>query len=443
MAHNLVVIGAGPGGVAAALEARRHGAQVTLIERDPLAGLGGTCLNRGCIPTKTILRTARALREMRDAHELGIQIGAPTLDLAVLRARVDEVVTTLRTQIATELKRAKVEVVFGEARINADGTVTVESLTLKPDSLIIATGSVPLELPHIDHRLERVWTSNEALELREIPQKLLIVGGGVIGVEFASMYAAFGSQVTIVELGAQILPGMDRRVARTLAAALIADGIEIRTNTSVEAVRQEGERIRATLSDGTELYADVLLSAVGRRPIAPDAALLEALPIPAVVIGDAAEGVMLAHAAEHEGEHTGRRLSVPSQSPSTRLSQTPIPACIYTHPEIATVGLTLDEAKRDGTDVVSAITKFTGNGRALAENDTDGFVQLIALKDDGRIVGAQIVGPQAVELIAQITLAMRLNATVTDLVDTVVAHPTLSETIRDAAQLLAAKLRVR
>ena len=461
MAHHIVIIGGGPGGSGAAFEAAQRGARVTLIERDQV---GGTCLNRGCIPTKTMLRSAVALDAIEHADQIALSVPCEaTLDLDKLRQRKEDVVAELRSQLEAQLKRAHVELIRGEATIDTDGAIQVtdtdgENARIDPDALIIATGSEPFELPIIDHSLSRVWTSDDALELSEIPDKLIILGGGVIGVELASAYAAFGSKVTIVELADHILPSVEARIVRTLAASLKAAGIEILAKTSVTDVEQEGDRIKATLSDGTELEADILLSAIGRATVLPDGLDPQVhLNYPVKIIGDAAGGIMLAHFAEAQGEccarhlievldgkqaaHPAHRETSSDEGLSTQASSctgidaSQIPACIYTHPEIATIGLSGQEAKESGHEIASGIAKFSANGKALAEGDAVGFVSIIADRKTGKLLGAQIIGPHAVELIATIGVALAADMTIEQLVETVFAHPTVSETIKIAARL--------
>jgi dihydrolipoamide dehydrogenase len=456
MRHHIVVVGAGPGGTGAALEAARRGTQVTIIERDEM---GGTCLNRGCIPTKTILSTARILTDIRHSGRMNITAsGDFDLDLDALRNRKDEVISTLRSQLEAQCSRAGIEVLKGKALLRSDHSIEVahageKIATIKPDALIIATGSKPYQLPFIDHSLTRVWTSDDALELSEIPEEIIILGGGVIGVEFATAYAAFGSKVTIVELADRILAQSDARSSRTLATALKAQGITILTKTSLEKTEQVGERILATLSTGEVIEADVLLSAVGRKPVllptlsldgdgAPNPLTAEQdLPYPHVVIGDASNGIMLAHAAEAQGEVAARNLidlldgkddiDLNASMPTSR----DIPACVYTHPEVAEIGLTAQMAKERGMEVAAGIAKFAGNGKAAAQGDVQGFVSVVADKQTGAILGAQIVGSHAVELITQIALAMKMNATTKQVASTIFAHPTLSEVIKTACTL--------
>ena len=469
--HHIVVIGGGPGGYSAAFEAAAHGARVTLVERERL---GGTCLNWGCIPTKTMLRTAHIVRDVAHAERYGLQAMAPAaVDVAALRARKQSVVDELVGQVEQSAKRLKVQVLYGEGRIIAPGTVEVATapsddnpagvVTLDADATIIATGSVPMALPFIDHSLERVWTSDDAVSIREIPAEIIIMGGGVIGVEFATAYAAFGSKVTVVELAPTLIPGNDKRVTRAMATALQEQGVELRLGASVTAVAQsaDGARVTATLEGGEVLEADVLLSAVGRMPntrgfgfeeagiqydraaIVVDEYYRTAVPH-TYAIGDAIGGMMLAHAAEAEGEAAALNAlaDLDGVGAAHTVPRDLIPACIYTFPEVAVVGRTAEGLKRDGVASVSAIAKFTGNGKALGEGEADGFVQLVAQPDTGRILGCQMVGPHVVELIHEVSLAMAAGVTAAELGGTsgiVWSHPTVSEVVKVAARMAADK----
>ncbi|MCL2331887.1 MAG: dihydrolipoyl dehydrogenase [Actinomycetia bacterium] len=482
----IAVIGGGPGGYAAAFEAAAGGAEVTLFEAQRL---GGTCLNVGCIPTKTILRSAHVLRDLARVGDFALT-GAADLrvDLAALRERKDAVVDELVAQVESTAQRLKVEVVQGQARLDltggrffvsssaycgrsvGEGAQATGRLTPSPptcasrdmapasfDAVIIATGSEPVVLPALSAPF--VWTSDDALALREIPREIIIVGGGVIGVEFACAYAAFGASVHIVELSPGLLPGFDARVVRTLAAALQQQGVTLHLGTSVEAARDCGGRVVATLSDGSELEAEVLLSAVGRAPRTAgfgfeDAGLQydrRALKVDehfqtnvagVFAAGDAIGGMMLAHTAEAEGRAAARNAlaTLAGKAPAATVDYRAIPACVYTFPEVATVGLLSAAAKEAGQAPVSGIAKYAGNGKALAEGEREGYVELVADKATGELLGCAIVGAHAVELIAVAAVALTQRQTVADMLGTVFAHPTVSELFHAAAQAVAAKL---
>jgi len=449
----IAVLGGGPGGYSAAFEAARLGADVTLVERERL---GGTCLNWGCIPTKTILRSAHICHDTRHAADYGLIATPATVDVAALRVRKEGVVDELVGQIESGAKRLKVEVVLGEGKLAAAKTIEVTQadgtvVTVEADAVILATGSVPFLLPSIDHTLSRVWTSDEATALGEIPAEVVIIGGGVIGLEFADAYANFGSAVHVVELTPAVLPGNDKRVQREVQKALEALGVVFHLGVAVDSVAQAGERVTATLTDGSTLEADVVLSAPGRRPNGlgfgfPEAGIEMDRASVAVdefyrtsvagvyAIGDLIGGMMLAHVAEAEGEAAARNAvaELRGEAPSDSVNLSFVPAAVYTEPGIGVVGSTRDGAKERGVDCVQVVMKFAGNGKALAEGHADGFVQIVAENATGRIVGAQIVGAGAAELIQEISVPMAAGMTVAQVGHSVFGHPTVSEVIKFA-----------
>ncbi len=470
----IVIVGGGPGGYAAAFEAARLGATVTLIEKERL---GGTCLNWGCIPTKTILRSARIAWDARNAAEFGLSLPEAGIDEERLLERKEGVVAELRGQIEATAARLKVDVVYGAGRLLDAKTVRVSGeegdTDYHADALILATGSEVFRLPGIDHSLERVWTSDEATSIIEIPTSILIVGGGVIGLEFACAYAAFGAEVHVVELMPDVLPGNDRRVQRAAQEALERMGVVFHLGAAATSVDQFGEKMETALPDGSIIETDYVLSAVGRKPFTEGVGIAEAgivMDRAAVkvdeffrtnvagvyAIGDLIGGMMLAHVADEEGVAAARNAVREYESASAegllaKLTHIPhresvdyscIPACVYTFPEIGVVGSTRDGAKDAGLDVVQAVAKFAANGKALGEGESDGFVQVVAEKGTGRIVGCQIVGPHAVEIIHEMALAKRHDLTVRDVAETVHAHPAVSEVVRFACADAAAKCGV-
>ena len=321
----IAILGGGPGGYSAAFEAARLGAEVTLIERERL---GGTCLNWGCIPTKTILRSAHIVSDTKRAAEFGLSSGVASVDVDALRTRKEGVVDTLVGQLESSAKRLKVRMVYGEGRMIGAKEIEVDlaeggTEVVEADSVILATGSIVFKLPNIDHDMPGVWTSDDAVSLTEIPGEILIIGGGVIGLEFACAYAAFGSKVVVVELMDQVLPGNDKRVAKTMQAELEKMGIEFHIGDAVESVERVGERMRSTLKSGGTIESDIVMSAVGRRPNSQgfgyeeiglefDRAAIKAddyfrTNLPGVyAIGDLIGGMMLAHVAEEEGVLSAR-----------------------------------------------------------------------------------------------------------------------------------------
>ncbi len=464
----IIVLGGGPGGYQAAFEAARLGADVTLVEREP-SWLGGTCLNWGCVPTKTILRTAHVLRDVARGGDLGLADGAEaSLDVDALRSRKESVVSDLREQIASTAKRLKVEVVYGHGRLDGARTVVVDpsdgdEVRLEGDAVILATGSKVFELPGIDHDLPGVWTSDDALRLTEVPERVLLIGGGVIGLEFACAYAAFGSEITVVELMPTVLPGNDKRVTKAIQRSLEEMGVGFRVGQKVETVEQDGDLMRSTLDSGEVVETDVVFSAVGRMPSSAGLGSEEAgieMDRAAVAVdrhfrtnvdgvfavGDLIGGMMLAHVAEEEGVVAARNAVAlhdgAAESDLESVRYDCVPACVYTFPEIAVVGSSRDSAKEQGVDAVQAIMKFAANGKALGEGEAEGFVQMVAEKGSGRIVGCQIVGPHAVEIVHEVAVAMRHGVGVRGLADTVHAHPTVSEVVMTAAEAAAEKAGV-
>ena len=470
----IVVLGGGPGGTAAALEAARLGATVTLIERD---NLGGTCLNWGCIPTKTILRSARIAWDARNAAEFGLRLPAADVDEERLLERKEGVVEELRGQIESQQARAKVDVVYGEGRLLDAKTVRVANkdgeTDYHADALILATGSEVFRLSSIDHTLERVWTSDEATSIVAVPRSILIVGGGVIGLEFACAYASFGAEVHVVELTPAVLPGNDKRVQRAAQEALERMGVVFHLGQAATSVGQFGDKMVTEMPDGQMIETDYVLSAVGRKPLSegfgfPEAGIemdraavkvdeFFATNVPGVyAIGDLIGGMMLAHVAEEEGVVAARNAVRLYEFPEAegllaKLVHLPalqsvdyscVPACVYTFPEIAVMGSSRDSAKERGLEVIQAVSKYAANGKALGEGESDGFVQIVAEMKTGAIVGCQIVGPHAVETIHEVALAKRHSLTVRDIAETVHAHPTVSEAIKLACVDAAVKCGV-
>ncbi|MBI3977891.1 MAG: dihydrolipoyl dehydrogenase [Chloroflexi bacterium] len=448
---DIVVLGGGPAGYVAAIRAAQLGARVAVVERDRV---GGTCLNRGCIPSKAFIESVHVFRQVKEAARFGVDVGEPTPNWARVLDRKRQIVNQLVGGVEGLLKGHRIELVTGSGRLRAPGRIEVrlpngERRNLSSRYTVIATGSEPARIPVPGATLSGVITSDELLEVPAIPNRLVIVGGGVIGVEFAGVFAGLGSRVTIVEMLPMILAGVDDEVARRFLALLKRQGVEVHLNARVKEV-QEVERGRRVVfetgEDERQAEGDLVLMATGRRAVTEGIGLDEAgvllsgrfvganermeTNVPGVyAAGDVVGGWMLAHKAFREGEVAvenalGRRSKVDYRA---------VPNCIYSYPEIAGVGLTEKQARESGANVSVAKYPFAANGRALTLGETDGFVKIVADADTGEVLGVHILGPEATELIAEATLAIQIEATVEDLAATIHAHPSLAEAVHESA----------
>jgi dihydrolipoyl dehydrogenase len=442
----ILVLGGGPAGYVAALRAAQLGATVTVVEAREI---GGTCLNRGCIPTKAMVAGAERLHQARTAGEFGVLVAEPGLDFAAFMARKERATTQLRDGVAQLLKARKVEVVAGRAALAGPGRLTLEDgRPLEGDAVILATGSEPVRLPVFDWSDPRVMTSDELLAVDHVPARLAIVGGGVIGCEFAAVFARLGSQVTVVEMLDQLLPGEDRRTGRTLQQAFKRAGIEAVVKNAVEAVSATGDGLSLRLADGREVPADIALVSVGRRPVSRGMGFEEA----GVAIGDGGfvtvdetlrttlDGVfaagdvagppLLAHWAYHEGAVAAENAVTGG---SLQVDRAVVPNCVFSSPEVASFGLTEDRAAAEGRAVEVAHVRFNGNSKAVIEGENDGYVRVVCEPGGGRILGASLVGPRVTELVHELALAARAGLSLADVAATIHAHPTLSEAVGEAA----------
>ena len=451
MARSIIIIGGGPGGYVAAIRATQLGAQVTLIEKDTL---GGTCLNRGCIPTKALLQSADLLASVRNAATFGISTGKASVDFSAVTKRKEAVVKRLVAGVTSLMRKNKIKVIKGIGTLLDSRTVGIlgESDKISADSIIIATGSKPSTIPVKGIDEPGVITSDEALTMEQLPKSVIVIGGGVIGLEFAQIMHRMGSEVTIVEMMPQILPTEDTGIASMLEDILKKDGIEIFTNAAVTGIRsdkQEGKVVSFTADDGSgeqEMIAEKVLLSVGRCPNTDDLGVNNlglALDngrlvvnermetnIPGVyAIGDVVGGLMLAHVAMEEGKCAVEN----SLGADRKIDYKAVPRCVYTSPEVAGVGLTEAAAKEEYGDIKVGQFPFMASGRALILNETAGMVKIIADAHYGQILGVHILGPQATELIAEAVLGVRMEATFEDIISTIHAHPTLSETVMEAA----------
>lgn len=460
MHTKLVVIGGGPGGYAAAFLAADEGLEVVLVEAE--GRLGGTCLLRGCIPSKALLHVARVISEVDELnHDWGVEYDQPQIEIDKLRARKEKVIDTLSGGLGQLAKRRKVEVIQAHARFADAHTLVFEGdhesipaggkLTF--DHAIIASGSVPAMPGPFQIGSDRVMDSTGALQLADVPESLLVIGGGYIGLEMGTVYAGLGTRVSVVELQDGLLMGADRDLVRPLAKrlkTLFEDRIYL--NTKVAKLALDGDRVAVTFEgethSGTEHYDRVLVS-VGRRP-RTDQLGLENTKIQVdergfvrhddhlrtdephiFVIGDAAGEPMLAHKANHEGRHAVEVIL----GHASQFDKRAIPAVVFTDPEIAWAGVTADEAKAEGIEHEVAIYPWAASGRAQALGRTEGLTKWIIEPESGRLLGCGIVGPGAGELIAEATLAIEMGCVARDIAETIHAHPTLSETMMNAAEV--------
>ena len=444
----LIVIGAGPGGYETALLAARKGIEVTLIEKGPV---GGTCLNEGCIPTKAFCRHAQMLDELEEAETLGIKNLNYTFDFQTAVDRKEQIVGQLRQGVEGLLRHKLIHCIEGTARFVDAHTVQVNEQTYAADHIIIATGSVPQILPIPGNNLPGVITSREILNLKQIPKRLCVIGAGVIGLEFASIFNSFGSQVTVLEYCKEILPRFDTDLAKRLKQSLGKRGIEIQTQAQVQKIEKAEDGslkvsfMKKEKEEQTE--ADYVLMAVGRRAnteslnlddigiaynkrgIEVDENMQTSLPH-IYAIGDINGRQMLAHAATFQGVRALNHILGENDSLDLNI----IPAAVFTQPEAATVGLTEEDCKAQNIPYRCHKSFFRANGKAVCLNETDGFCKLLSHKENGKILGGHLFGPHAADLIQEITVLIQRQATIGELSNIVHAHPTLGEVILEASK---------
>jgi dihydrolipoamide dehydrogenase len=448
---DLAIIGGGPAGYVAALRAAQMDARVVLIER---ASLGGTCLNWGCIPTKALIRSAEALLDARNASELGVDIaGNPTANLPRMMARKNEVVKTLVAGVEGLLTAGKVTLLRGEARLASqeEGSwkLAVGGDHYDARRVILASGSVPARIPVPGNDLPGVITSTEALSLAAIPPSIVIAGGNVIGLEFACLFWALGSKVTILEMLPTLLPNSDERFAARMLGLLRGRGVTVSLGARVIGIEQAeaGLVVRYQTSQAEATASgDLVLLATGQRPLTENLGLdtagvtmnrraiavneyLETNLPGLYAAGDCTGGMMLAHVASHAGIVATEN----ALGKHRAMDLAAVPACIFTMPEIASVGLTERQAKESGRAVTVGRFPFAALGRALAMGETEGQVRLICETGSSTVLGMHVMGPHASDLIAEGALAVRLGLTARDLADTIHAHPTLPEATAEAA----------
>jgi dihydrolipoamide dehydrogenase len=447
----LIIIGGGPAGYVGAIRAAQLGASVTVIEKEEL---GGTCLNVGCIPTKVLTSAAHTYSTLKTTARWGLRVSRTDLDWSLLMKRKQMTVNRLVTGVKSLLKARNVQVIKGTAAFLDEKTIEVKkedgsAERLEADKFLVSPGSVPILLPIPGIELDGVIDSTGALSLESIPKSMLIIGGGVIGCEFAYIYNSFGTQITIVEMLPQIIPGEDQETVAALRNSMERSGIKIYTDSKVSRIDPAKDRrktVTISQKDG-EIKAEVekILLSVGRIPNTKDMGL-EKLGIkmdrgtilvddhlrtnlPHIfAAGDCIGNWLLAHVASMEAEVAVEN----ALGEDKEMDYTAVPSCIYTHPEIGSVGLNEKQAKERGLATKTGKFPMLACGRAQAENETEGFVKVVAEKGSGKILGAQIIGHRATDLIAELTLAIQMGAKTQDVIDTIHAHPTLSEPIREA-----------
>jgi dihydrolipoamide dehydrogenase len=460
MHTQLVVLGGGPGGYAAAFLAADEGMEVVIVEADPR--LGGTCLLRGCIPSKALLHVAKVIGEAHElSHDWGVEMSVAKVDIDKVRARKDKVITTLSGGLAQLAKRRNVKIIKAKGVFTDAHTLTLEGndpsipeeKTLTFDHCILATGSVPAMPPAFNIGSPRVMDSTGALELKDVPETLLVIGGGYIGLEMGTVYAQLGSQVSVVELTDGLLPGADRDLVKPLQKRITQlFGERIFLNTKVGSLGDRGEKVEVAFEGpakyGTERYDRVLVS-VGRRPVSRGFGLettgveLDAKGFVVVdqqqrtsqphifAIGDVAGEPMLAHKATAEGKVAVEVLL----GKNVLFDKQAIPAVVFTDPEIAWAGLTEEQAKRDGRPYEAIVYPWAASGRAQANGRGDGLTKWLVEPETERVLGCGIVGSGAGELIAEAVLAIEMGCEIRDITESIHPHPTLSETLANAAEV--------
>jgi dihydrolipoamide dehydrogenase len=446
-----VVIGGGPGGYVAALKLAQMGVKTVLVERDKV---GGTCLNRGCIPTKALLMSAEVVQTVRDAARMGVAVGDVKIDLSMMNSRKDQVVGMLVSGVEHLLKKRGVETIAGTASFTGPKTLRVDLAgggvkEISAKNIIIASGSESAKIPIGGIDGKNVITSTEALDISNLPESLAVIGGGVIGMEIGSIYADLGAKVTVLEALPRILPGMDEEISRALHG-IAQEKMDIYTQAKVSGIGDHAGRKKVSYTrDGEEkeVLADQVLVCVGRTPNTR-ALNLEAAGIESergricvdggfktnvdgvYAIGDVNGKVLLAHAASAQGIFVAETIA--GRRPEMDVKT--VPNCIYTKPEIASVGLTEEEAKKQKKDIKVSAFPFKANGKALAMGEPEGFVKIVADSKYGEVLGVHMIGPRATDMIAEAVLAIRMECTAAELAGTIHAHPTLSEAVMEAAE---------
>jgi dihydrolipoamide dehydrogenase len=451
---DLCVLGGGPGGYVAAIRASKLGVKTIVVEKE---NLGGTCLNWGCIPTKALFHTAEKIEELKKLDIFGISVPDYSFDFKKAMERKDNVVSAQRQGLSFHFRKNNIELVKGTGRLAGPSSIEVDpegqsgsenKVRIEAKNIIISTGAAAGSVPPFILDGEGIIDNIGILSLTEVPKSILIVGGGVIGSEFANIFRSFGSDVTIIEILPRILSTEDVEVSKVIAKAFEKKGIKILTNTVAEEVKKSGNRLVCKIKGGQEIIADKILVSVGRKPLSGDIGLETAgvktdqrgfitvdshlrTNVPGIyAIGDVIGGLQLAHVASAEGIIAAENIAGKDKVMDYRV----IPWAVFTSPEIGTVGLNEEQAVAKGYNVCNGLFPFTNSGKAFITGETEGFIKIVTDKDTGEILGAQMVGPRCSDLVHEVAVAMKGEMVVDSLAETVHSHPTLSEAVMEAAE---------
>lgn len=446
--YDVAVLGAGPGGYPAAIKLAQHGKKVALIEGKEV---GGTCLNRGCIPTKALIANAEVLHNIKDASAFGIDVSGYSISFEKMSKKKDDVVKSLRTSLQGLLKANGIDVIYGYGKFTSPKTISVtgqNSVQIRADNIIIATGSEPKEIPAFRFDNRFIHSSTSILELTTLPKSILIIGGGVIGCEFASLYQELGVQVTLIEALDRILPLECETVSSFITSSFKKRGMNVFSSAMVGSLQAQGNQVTATMKDGKTLTADIALVAIGRSfnsdKIGLDAAGVKTTNgfiqiddqmktnVPGIfAIGDITAKAMYAHVASHQGLVAAGAIVGEKHI----MNYNAVPGVIFTRPEIGTVGMSLKTALEKGYKAKRATYPFQALGKAKAAHQEEGFAQVVIDEKTHEILGAQVIGHEASNLISPITYAIANELTIDCVADTIHAHPTLHEAWLEAAYL--------
>jgi dihydrolipoamide dehydrogenase len=455
--YDVVIIGSGPGGYVAAIRAGQLGLKTAIIEKDENEQLGGTCLLRGCIPTKAMLQTADLIAKMEHSEDFGITTENPAVDMDKMATYRNRVVKKNAGGVKYLMKKNNVDVHFGHGRIAGKGKVSVtaadgEETMLETEHCVLATGSACRHLPFIEMDHERIIDSDDLLKMTQKPEHLVVMGAGAVGSEFASVFLRYGSEVTLIEMQDRILPVEDEEVSAEIEKSFNKQGMRVMTSSRVTDVERDGDAVHIVVEkegeDAEKIEASHLLVSVGRRPVTEDCGLdetdvevndggyvevdeyMQTAEDWVYAIGDITPTPWLAHVASHEGILAVEHLAGEGGHP---INYDHIPMCTYCSPEVASVGLTEREAKRRGYEVKTGKFPFSAIGKAAIMNQTEGFVKIVSEEKYDELLGLHIIGPKATELITEGTVAMELESTTLEILHTVHPHPTLSEAVGEAA----------